>query len=103
MKKSIYLIGLFFLAGSMVITSCKKDEDEPTPVDLTPILTFIGNAGYTSGDAQMAPQETFKVGINAFENTTSKTNLASFKVVRTFNNIPTTVFEKINIRKKNSF
>ena len=96
MKKTIYLFGLLLLAGAMVFTSCKKDEDEPV-VDLTPVITFIGGAGYTSADASLAPSSTFKVGINAGENATSKKNLATFKVTRIFNNVPTIVFEKNNI------
>jgi len=97
MKKSIYLFSLLLLAGAMIFTACKKDEDDPAPVDLTPVLTFIGGAGYTSADAQLTPGSTFKVGINAAENPTSKKNLESFIVIRTFNNVPTTVFEEDNI------
>ena len=96
MKKTIYLFGLLLLAGAMVFTACKKDDD-PDPVDLTPVLTFIGGAGYTSADASLTPGSTFKVGINASENATSKKNIETFKVVRIFNNTPTTVFEDDNI------
>jgi len=101
MKKTIYLFGLLLLAGAMVFTACKKDEDDPTPVDLTPVLTFIGNAGYTSADATLTVGSTFKVGVNAAENTTSKKNIETFKVVRTFNNTPTTVYEEDNIGSAN--
>lgn len=97
MKKSIYLFGLLLLAGAVLFSSCKKDDEDEPVVDLTPTLTFIGGAGYTSADATFAPASTFKVGINASENATSKSNIASFVVVRTFNNTPTTVFEKNNI------
>jgi len=96
MKKTIYLFGLLLLAGAMVFTACKKDDD-PEPIDLTPVLTFIGGAGYTSADAELTPGSTFKVGINASENATSKKNIEIFKVVRIFNNTPTTVFEDDNI------
>ena len=65
MKKTIYLFGLLLLAGATVFTSCKKDEDEEPTVDMTPVLTFIGGAGYTDADATIAPSSTFKVGINA--------------------------------------
>lgn len=98
MKKTIYLFGLLLMAGAMVFTSCKKDEDEPT-VDLTPSLTFIGGAGYTDADATMAPSSTFKVGINAAANTNSNSKIASFKVVRTFNNVATDVFEDMSINE----
>ena len=97
MKKSIYLFGLLLLAGAMLVSSCKKDDEDEPVVDLTPILNFIGGAGYTDGDATLAPSTTFKVGINASENANSKSNISSFVVVRTFNNTPTTVFEEDNI------
>jgi len=97
MKKSIYLFGLLLLAGVMLVSSCKKDDEDEPAVDLTPTLTFIGGAGYTSADATLAPSTTFKVGINASENATSKSNISSFVVVRTFNNTPTTVYEEDNI------
>ncbi len=98
MKKTIYLFGMLLLAGAMVFSSCKKDEDEPT-VDQTPVLTFIGGAGYTDADATMAPSSTFKVGINAAANINSNSKIASFKVVRTFNNVATDVFEDISINE----
>ena len=99
MKKTMYLFGLLLLAGAMVFTSCKKDEDDPAPVDLTPVLTFIGGAGYTDGDVSLAPSATFKVGINADANATSNKKLVTFEVVRTFNNTPTTVFTDDNINE----
>jgi len=89
-------MGLLLLAGAMIFTACKKDDDD-TPVDQTPVLTFIGGAGYTSADVVLKPGSIFKVGINASENATSKKNIETFKVVRTFDNTPTTVFEDDNI------
>ena len=103
MKRSIYFMGLLLLAGAMIFTACKKDDDDPTPAppDNTPILTFIGGAGYVSADAEMTTGSTFKVGINAAENANTKKNIESFVVVRTFNDIPTTVFEEDNIGEPN--
>jgi hypothetical protein len=97
----MYLFGLLLLAGAMVFTSCKKDDEDPEPVDLTPVLTFIGGAGYTDTDASLAPSATFKVGINASANTTSNKKIETFEVVRTFNNVPTTVFTDDNINETN--
>lgn len=97
MKKTMFLFGMLLLAGAMVFTSCKKDDDEEPTVDLTPILNFIGGAGYTDTDATLAPSSAFKVGITAEENANSQKNIESFKVVRTFNNVPTTVYEDDNI------
>ena len=99
MKKTIYLFGLLLLAGATVFTSCKKDEDEEPTVDMTPVLTFIGGAGYTDADATIAPSSTFKVGINASANSNSNSKIASFKVVRTFNNVATDVFEDNSINE----
>lgn len=101
MKKTMYLFGLLLLAGAMVFTSCKKDDDDPEPVDLTPVLTFIGGAGYTDGDASLDPSSTFKVGINASENATSKSDIKKFEVVRTFNNVPSTVYTDDDINEAN--
>jgi hypothetical protein len=99
MKNTMYLFGLLLLAGAIVVSSCKKDDDDPTPVDLSPVMTFIGGAGYTDSDAEMAPSSAFKVGINASENPTSKSDIKSYVVVRTFNNTPTTVFEDNSINE----
>lgn len=96
MKKTIKLFSLLVMAGAMVFTSCKKD-DETEPVDNTPVITFMGGTGYISADASLTPGATFNVGINASESPNSKKNLESFKVVRTFNNENTTVFEELNI------
>jgi hypothetical protein len=102
MKKTIYVFGFLLLAGSLVFTACNKDdEDDPTPVDLTPTLTFIGGAGYTDADATLDAGSTFKVGINAAENAESKKNIETFKVVRTFNNVPVTVYEENDINEPN--
>ena len=95
MKKTIYVFGLLLLAGAMVFTACNKDDDDP--VDLTPVLSFIGGAGYTSADAELVPASIFKVGVNASQNASSGKDIEAFKVVRTFNNVPTTVYEEDNI------
>lgn len=99
MKKIVYLLALLFMAGAMVTTSCTKDEDdeEPTVVDNTPRMTFIGGGDYTSNDATLTVNEEFMVGINASENSNTKNNIASFEVARTFNNISTTVYEENGI------
>ncbi len=101
MKKTIYVFGLMLLAGAMVFTACKKDDDDPAPIDYTPVLTFIGGTGYVATDADMTVGSIFKAGINASENATSKKNIETFKVVRIFNNVPVTVFEEDNIGDPN--
>jgi hypothetical protein len=102
MKMKFKPFGILLLAGLMILSACQKDDDDDTePVDLSPILTFIGGAGYTDSDTDMAPSATFKVGINAAENTSSKSNIQTFVVERIFNNTPTTVFEDDNINEPN--
>lgn len=96
MKKTIYLLGMLIMAGAMIFTSCTKEEEEE-PVDLTPGITFIGGAGYISADADLTPGSTFKVGINASQNSSSGKDIETFTIVRTFNNVPTTVYEEDNI------
>jgi hypothetical protein len=97
MKKTMYLMAMLFMAGAMVFTSCTKDEDPVEPIDLTPGIVFMGGADYVSDDATMIVGTAFKVGINASENATSKKNIASFKAVRIFDNISTTVYEEDGI------
>jgi hypothetical protein len=91
MKRAIYFMGLLLLTGAMVFTSCNKDDDDP--VDINPNLAFMGGADYTSSDATFIVGEAFKVGVNASENANSGKKLVSFVVVRTFNNVPTTVLD----------
>jgi hypothetical protein len=89
MRKIQLLANLLLITNIGLFTSCKKDSTE----DLTPTINFIGGADYVSSDVTLAPGADFLVGINASANTSSNTKLASFKVVRTFANVPETVFE----------
>ncbi|NOX47699.1 MAG: hypothetical protein GXO89_12060, partial [Chlorobi bacterium] len=86
MKKLTYLLGLFLVAG-MLFSSCKKDETEE-PKDLTPTISFKGEAGYTSADVTINEGESILVGVIALENSTSGKNLTNFKMVLTTNNTP---------------
>jgi hypothetical protein len=93
MRKFHLLAGLLLITGIGLFTSCKKDSTE----DLTPSITFIGGDDYVSSNTTLAAGAEFHVGINASANASSGTKLSSFKVVSTFNNIPTTVFEATSI------
>ncbi|MDT8392672.1 MAG: hypothetical protein RQ761_02425 [Bacteroidales bacterium] len=93
MKKIFYLFGIMILASMLVFTSCNDDDDEVEPVKYPPEINFIGGANYISADATLTAGAEFKVGINASENATTQKNITAFKVVRTFNNVPTTVFD----------
>jgi len=90
MKKIQLLAGLLLITGIGIFTSCKKDS---TTEDLSPSMNFVGGSGFISADANLAAGAVFQVGVNASANSTSKTKLTNFKVVRTFNNIPYTVID----------
>ena len=60
------------------ITSCNKDEEDPT----APTINFITGANYVSNDTILTVSSLFTVGITA-SSTTDK-NLASVKLTRTF-------------------
>ena len=93
MKKTIYFMGLLIMAGAMIMISCDKDDDTIIPLDLTPIASFLGGGEYISDDATLSVNETFQVGIAAIENLISGKKLESFVVIRTFNNVSTTVLD----------
>jgi hypothetical protein len=93
MKKLSYLFVAFVLTGLMFIASCSKDSNDPTPIDVTPVVSFKGGTGYTSVDALLIVNEEFKVGITAFSNATSNAKLTKFTITRTVNNIPETVLD----------
>jgi len=90
MKKIQLLAGLLLITGIGIFTSCKKDS---TTEDLSPSMNFVGGSGFISADANLTAGAVFQVGVNASANSTSKTKLTNFKVVRTFNNIPYTVID----------
>ena len=91
MKKLSYLLGLFLVAG-MLFSSCSKDENEE-PEDLTPTISFKGDAGYTSADVTINEGDDILVGVIALENSTSGKNLTNFKMVLTSNNTPQTLVD----------
>jgi len=89
MRKLQLLAGLLLITGMGLFTSCKKDST----TDLSPSMNFIGGSGLVSADASLNTGELFTFGVNASANSSSGTKLKTFKVVRTFNNIPQTVFD----------
>ncbi len=90
MKKLSYLLGLFLVAG-ILFSSCSKDEDEPQ--DLTPSISFKGDAGYTSSDVTISAGGTILVGVVALPNSTSGKSLTNFKLILTSNNTPQTLVD----------
>jgi len=88
MRKLNLLMGLAILGLAVFVTSCTKDTTGKPPS-----INFKGGSGYVSADDSLALGATFKVGITASPNTDSQEKLVGFKVVRTFNNVPTTVVD----------
>lgn len=86
MRKINLFAILILVSGIGFLASCSKDST----TDVTPTINFIGGAGYTSTDVTLDAGELFRVGVNAAANATSGKNLVKFKVVRTFDNTPTT-------------
>jgi len=78
------------MASLPFITSCGTDEET---TDVSPTMNFVGGSDFTAGDVTLKAGETFKVGVNAFSNASSKAKLSKFKVVRTFNNVPFTALD----------
>ena len=91
MKKLSYLLGLFLVAG-ILFSSCSKDDDDE-PQDLTPSISFKGDAGYTSTDVTINAGGTILVGVVALPNSTSGKNLTGFSLVLTTANVPQTLID----------
>lgn len=89
MKRLSFLFAIILMASMPFFTSCGKDP----ATDVKPTINFIGGTGYTSQDVTLKAGETLKVGISAFSNASSKAKLKSFKIVRTFNNVPFTALD----------
>jgi len=85
MKKLSYLLGLMLIAG-MVFTSCKKDDDEE-PLDLKPIISIKGGAGYVDGNVTVNIGDTVKIGISAAKNSNSGKKLQDLYISLTSQNI----------------
>lgn len=84
--KNFKLLMIFILAIGMAATSCKKDDEETTPVDVTPTINFKGGTGYISEDATVTAGENFTIGITANSNTNSGKKLQSVRYTVTSNN-----------------
>lgn len=84
--KNFKLLMIFIVALGMAATSCKKDDEETTPVDETPVIDFKGGDGYISGDATVLVGEAFTIGITANENSNTGKNLRNVGFTVTSNN-----------------
>lgn len=86
MKKFKFIL-LFVAALGMTATSCSKDDDDTTPVVVTPNIDFKGGSDYISSDATVTAGEDFKIGITASSNANSGKKLTSVKYTVTSNNV----------------
>lgn len=86
MRKINLFVGLLLITGMGFITSCSKDST----TDVSPSIVFKGGVDFIASDVTLDAGSSFRVGITAAANSTSGKNLTKFKVVRTFNNTPTT-------------
>lgn len=95
MKQFKTLLAIFLLGG-LFLTSCSKSSDNtPNPTDESPSMNFVGQTGYVSGDVTLPVDQPFLVGINAFQNPTTKEKLVRFTVTRVVNNSPETVKDTV--------
>src|SRR6056297_3252548 len=86
MKQIRLLLGLTIVFAMIGFTSCSDDEDSTggdgsTP-DLSPSISFLGGAEYTSSDVTVGLGDTIKVGIQANANATSGEKLSNFRATR---------------------
>lgn len=88
-KLSFYLIAIL-LGIATVFTSCKKDDDPATPVDLNPIIAFNTGAGFTFQDVTIAAGDSILVGVVATSNPSSGKKIESFQIYLIVDNVPQT-------------
>jgi len=85
MKKLSFVFAMALLASMPFLTSCNKDTTPPT-------MNFIGGGDYISADVSVVANSAIKAGVNA---QSGSSKLTRFQIVRTFNNIPTTVLDSV--------
>jgi hypothetical protein len=86
MKKLSYLLGLFLVAGSMFV-SC-NDDDDTEPKDLTPVISFKEEAGFTYSDTTITEGESILVGVRCQSNSNSNAKLNILKIYAIINDVP---------------
>jgi hypothetical protein len=90
MKKINLLFFMMALGAATFFSSCQKDEI----LNPEPSINFKGGSGYTSTDVTISAGESIKVGINAVQNSETKSDLTTFTIVVTQNNTPQTVINE---------
>lgn len=90
MKNLTYIVTAVLLATITILSSCKKDDENPPDVQL---FTFdlITGTGFISGDVTLNTGEQFKVGFNT--RAATGFTLTHLLISRVFNNKPEDVFD----------
>ncbi|MCK4661435.1 MAG: hypothetical protein KAT68_01110 [Bacteroidales bacterium] len=70
MKKLFYLLLTILFTSFILITACKKEEEED--IKKNPVISFIKDSGYTYEDVELEEGDTILVGINATYNGVDK-------------------------------
>ena len=73
-----------------LFSSCKKDNKIPPTID------FTTTAGYTAGDAHVALNTAFKIGVDA-KRTESKDDLKTFNVTRSYDGAAATTIDNVTL------
>lgn len=85
MKKLVYLLGLFLVAGFM-FTSC-SDDNTDEPKELKPVISFKTGGTFTSSDVTINEGESIDVGVICTANSNSNAKLNNVKVYTIVNNV----------------
>ncbi|MBS1771386.1 MAG: hypothetical protein JST82_00910 [Bacteroidetes bacterium] len=79
MKNLFKIACVALCASTLVLNSCKKEEDEGK----LPNISFKTGTGYTSADATVAKSSSVKIGINASK-AEDKDVLTKFTITRSY-------------------
>ena len=89
MKKTKLLLTIS-IVSMILFTACEKDKMIPPTID------FKTGAGYTSGDAHIALNTAFKIGVDA-KRTEDKDDLKTFTVTVSFDGAAATTIDNVTI------
>lgn len=78
--KKFTILSVLFMAGILLVSSCKKDDEETFG---PPTLDFKGGGEYVFEDSEISVNTIFKVGIAASANLESNKELITLRLTRT--------------------
>jgi hypothetical protein len=84
------IFSLIAVLGVILFSACKKDEMIPPTID------FLTGAGYTSADAHIALNTSFKIGVDA-KRTEEKDDLKTFLVTRSYDGGTATTVDNLTL------